>query len=361
MTDANGKGPTKLPASVGDRNAQYKEFQAATGKIAFGKDFHTAQLALMRDETLTFGHRVLAWVKYRAWGKFSLYCVRDDRAPAHQSDCETELQMDKSTVSNCLAFWEARRIVRKEGRLLYPVINPPAQGTSPKVSGSQNFSQFLEWWKVSSSSNFHELEVSRARVKELRKVQRSDYKKWLALQQDGGASLLTLTTTDLTTDGEAAAAEVPLIKEEAPPPPSTQPVASSSGTAAAVALAREPEPQPCPGQIVDEALNEYGIADPDASSQLIHGCRAHAPDATEDEIADFIRMNGPRAREKAKNPIGWLLKVVPAFFKRPNWRRQLEEWRRQRDKAPPGESDSPFVRSIEQHMRRRVRMGLDPL
>jgi hypothetical protein len=49
------------------------EFEEATRKLKFTKDFNPALEATMRDSLATIGERILAWIKRRAWGNYCLH------------------------------------------------------------------------------------------------------------------------------------------------------------------------------------------------------------------------------------------------------------------------------------------------
>jgi len=173
-----------LPAP--DRNA----FDAATGGRLFTKDFHSALEAVMADEEATASQRVLAWIKRRSWGNYSLHCIEEETGkPALARDCCRELQLDKTRVSHSIADYELRGYVRTEGRLIFPEIEPRKKKEGPKVADSRNFSEFMAWWKVADSRNFSELEVARSQVKRLQKVALSAYKKWRTPQTTAAPSL----------------------------------------------------------------------------------------------------------------------------------------------------------------------------
>src|SRR5215471_942478 len=172
---------------------QWHEFRQATKGLSFTSDFNTALEAQMRDSLATIGERVLAWLKRKSWGNRSLYCVSEfDGDPLYQVDCAAELKIDKRSVSKACAYLEKRGYLERRGRskMLYPCISPaldgPDSGDGTKSEGnlkkSPEWATFLEEWKVACSTDFHELEVARSTVERIRKVVRSEYKKWLALR-----------------------------------------------------------------------------------------------------------------------------------------------------------------------------------
>jgi len=74
---------------------------------------------------------------------------------------------------------------------------------------------------------------------------------------------------------------------------------------------------PVPTVIVDSVHREMGFVDDNALQRLIRDCRKHAPDATDEEIAELA---GHQARRivrmgrKVESPIGLLIDIVPRCF-----------------------------------------------
>jgi hypothetical protein len=166
------------------------EFEEATRGLNFTKDFNPALEAIMRDRLATSGERVMAWCKRSAWGKHSLYCIKDNGEPAFQVDCATELRIDKRRVSDTIRYYAARGYLEMRGpaKLLYPVISPRLVGPSNLEEKSEEYRMFLESWKVAHSTEFSELEVALSTVKRIREVLLSDYKQWRALRTKSGAN-----------------------------------------------------------------------------------------------------------------------------------------------------------------------------
>src|SRR5690242_17107751 len=86
----------------------------ATGDVLFTKDFNPSLEALMHDPMATIGERTLAWLKWSAWGRFSLYAVNQDGSPAYQIDCATYLDIDPRAISNAIKYYERLGYVKCE-------------------------------------------------------------------------------------------------------------------------------------------------------------------------------------------------------------------------------------------------------
>jgi hypothetical protein len=167
-----------------------EEFDRQTAFLGFTKDFHTALQAVMDDELGTCSQRVLAWLKRRSWGNYSLYCINDDGGPARAVDCCRELRLDKTRVSHCLKDYQRRGYLVIDARRMTPAICPERAKLEAKVADARNFSSFVEdHWKVADARNFCALEVARAEVERLRKVALVAYRQWRALQTDPAPSL----------------------------------------------------------------------------------------------------------------------------------------------------------------------------
>lgn len=172
----------------------HDEYLAATAGVPFTKDFNDALLAVMHDELAPPGQRVLAWVKYRSWGKHREFCIRDDGRDAHQSDCAAELELHKSTISKTVSWLESRGYVRVEGKLLKPTVSPTlVPPPDQKVSDCATFEAWLEAWKVANCATFEAWdaakkakEVADANFKPVNLVVVSAYQRSRRAQQSGG-------------------------------------------------------------------------------------------------------------------------------------------------------------------------------
>jgi hypothetical protein len=111
---------------IADANQARVEYEAATQRLAFTKDFRALD-ALIQDRMATAGERIYAWIRRRAWGNYRLYCINDDNKPAFQRDCAKDTGLCKQTISSTIKYLEARGYVRTEGKFLYPVLTPTPQ------------------------------------------------------------------------------------------------------------------------------------------------------------------------------------------------------------------------------------------
>lgn len=275
----------------------HKAYLAATTGLQFTKDFNNAIAAVMNDELASPAQRVLAWAKFRAWGKQREFCVRDDGNPAVQKDCAADLKLHKSTVSKTYAYLETRGYVRLEGKLLYPVLSPEL--TPPpdrKVSDSETFASYLEVWKVANSATFDEWQVADATVKRCKLVALRDYRDEMARKQSAAASLLTKTSEDFPEENERTNEHPPLLQVLAPPEP--QPVRS-------FVPPPEPEPEPPREPTIRDQLGPWLTEHfdlplaPDAA--ILDQISPHLPDT-----ATFERFKFASADVKPKN---WALFV----------------------------------------------------
>jgi len=181
-------------------------FDAATAGLRFTKDFNGSLECVMHDGQATAAQRVLAWIKRKAWGNYSLHCIdQESGKPAYAADCCRELALDKTRVSHTLKYYESRGYIRTQGKLIFPLIEP--EPADEKVAERRNFSEFLDYWKVAEPRNFLDLEVARREVKRLQKVAFCAYKKWRDAPPTESASLSetveTVETVNLRTLGAA--------------------------------------------------------------------------------------------------------------------------------------------------------------
>jgi hypothetical protein len=79
-------------------------------------------------------------------------------------------------------------------------------------------------------------------------------------------------------------------------------------------LEKEVKNQQTTAAVIVEALQEtMGRSDDDAANQILRSCRQVTPDITDEEIARFIRQEGPALRRNRAldNPMGVLIRHIP--------------------------------------------------
>lgn len=185
MTPAeSGNGAAEIAQYSAARKRLYAEFITRTEGRKFTKSFNSELERVMRDPLATIAERVRSWIKRYSWGHHSLYAVNQQGEFVGQSDCATELGIDKTSVSHAVAYLKKRGyVVDHDGRALEPVISPELK-EPPKRT--RDFERFFAEWKVAHSAEFEALSDARSTVKALTKVVLSDYKKWRAAQTGDG-------------------------------------------------------------------------------------------------------------------------------------------------------------------------------
>jgi hypothetical protein len=103
------------------------------------------------------------------------------------------------------------------------------------------------------------------------------------------------------------------------------------------------------GSPVRGALLKYGPVDDDVLKQFVEACRQNAPDATEQEMVNFIEEKGGLIRAKESrvyNPIGFLMTAVPKCFSGETFRsyRERRDQQRNADKARGSEEQASMDR-----------------
>jgi hypothetical protein len=113
-------------------------------------------------------------------------------------------------------------------------------------------------------------------------------------------------------------------------------------------------------------LEVVGFSDDDAVRRLMEGCRANAPDATEEEVAHFLRIQAARfsRNPRVQNLVGLLISQVPKCFegesfhlyreavkKRQEAERQEKlamqaEWRKILEDPQSSEEERQFARQV---------------
>lgn len=203
--------------SENNGNGRRQEYEQATKDLRFTKDFNESIEAVMRDELEPASVRVLAWLKRRAWGNYSLYCVGDDGESLFQCDCSAELNIDKRRVSKTMQYLERRGYLGRHGnaKLLYPILSPVLGGPdSSIVKKSPAWATFLDEWKVAHVEDFSEYEVAYATYERIKKVLLADYKRWKNGATNGGASINESTEREIERESKQASISVEDPPEE---------------------------------------------------------------------------------------------------------------------------------------------------
>jgi hypothetical protein len=130
------------------------------------------------------------------------------------------------------------------------------------------------------------------------------------------------------------------VEEEAASEPTTTVALAQSDANSPEPPSDEKEESRKPG-IVSAALRPYGDPDDDAVNALVDACRSHAPDATAEEIAHFVREKGKLITRKITNPVGFLLTAVPKCFVSDSFREYREQRTRERSQQIAWEPEDP--------------------
>jgi len=90
------------------------------------------------------------------------------------------------------------------------------------------------------------------------------------------------------------------------------------------------------GLIVQALRDELGLADDEAARRIQRNCREKAADASEQEIAAFVRLEAQRLRanRRVENPIGLLITQVPKNFEGESFRLFRQARQRQGTEGP---------------------------
>jgi hypothetical protein len=171
------------------------EYEQATDRLLFTKDFNEAVEARMHDPLNTNIVRVEAWIRRHSHGKFSLWAIRDDGTCRLQIDCANELGLDKRAVSKSVAYLQKRGYVLEHPKRLMPALAPILSHPDLVTATTKEWATFVEEWRVANSADFGRLEVARSVVKEVRKVMREEFKrrqKSKVSETNADASLLRL-------------------------------------------------------------------------------------------------------------------------------------------------------------------------
>jgi hypothetical protein len=285
-----------------------EDFQSQTQGLPFTKDFHSAQRAVMTDDLAPPAERILALVKYRAWGRHSLYAVLDDGTPAQQKDFATELGINKGTVSRAVGYLTARGYIRADGRRIYPEIAPvltPAPDTLVRDFDLEAFENSLEVddpatfsrWRAAKTAQ----ETGRAMVREGRAMAKTAVAELEAIRQlrvaavgnreltdPQPASLLVLETVETVekqTDRQTGNGHANGVGLSVPPPESKEPENPLRGNLRRYLVARGP----------DLGLNTM------PSDAVLGEIEAHIPD---EEILERFKAQVDRQSATAK-PASW--------------------------------------------------------
>ncbi|MDQ2840747.1 MAG: hypothetical protein M3Y72_06855 [Acidobacteriota bacterium] len=79
---------------------------------------------------------------------------------------------------------------------------------------------------------------------------------------------------------------------------------------------------------------ELGPIDDAAARRILESCYQQAPDATDEELEHFVRLQAARVRnsKRVENPIGLLIAQIPKCFEGESFRyfREVEEQKRKK-------------------------------
>jgi len=280
-----------------------------------------------------------------------VYGADGEPAPATQEAVAQLLGMKQPNVSSNVQFLVARKLLRVEGRRVYPQLRPPdltpeerrnyictdinqPRGEPVIPASFLNFFNKLGQSGVSQDT-LAELrreavafcEGFNAELAKLRAAKNQNFEKLCTRME----RMLNCTNQESpctsepepSTEPDPASTQPPLYKERArgldldlktTATSAGEPAAPESGPAEKAMLL--PTTPPIDKAKVHEALREYGTPDGDFAEKVIAGCLRNCPSATTEEIVGFIRREGAAARNNPKiyNPLGLLLKAVPACF-----------------------------------------------
>jgi hypothetical protein len=316
----------------------FTAFHQRANKAPFSPEFLAHLVAIMADESRDIDERTLAWSRFRSWANYNEYACRGkgDGRPLKQRDCAVDLAhfaagrpaewidlarenfspeltpkelvlLDKSCISRSFARNKDGGFIDIRGHRIYPVVDPAhAAGASsqvntpPKFSGVGNFYQiYISRPEVANSREFRKWRVARARAEKWGKVVLTNYREWLRAERKAQAKVIPKDLEEV---------EEPTTTPEPPRPAADLVVVvGKQGT--------EPpaEKPPAEVEIVAEALNRYGAAPDKTAASLIEECRKHTPDASAREIATLIDWKADQFSEATRNPVGLLLRTVPAL------------------------------------------------
>jgi hypothetical protein len=101
-------------------------------------------------------------------------------------------------------------------------------------------------------------------------------------------------------------------------------------------LLRNSDETTAPARLVVAAVNDaMGHADDDAAQRIIQACREVAPDVTNEEMAHFIRQEGPALRRNRvlDNPMGVLIRHIPRCCQGESLRLHRQAVRREEERS----------------------------
>jgi hypothetical protein len=164
-----------------------REFTQGLHGIEFIKDPRLSAVAIVHDPLAPNVQRVLQWIKLRAFGGYSMYCVTDNGQLASASDCARELNIDRSSVCRTLKYLETRGYIMRHGpsKKIYPVPNPKPVRTPERLGESKTaYAAFAENWAAANSSEFERLTAARARVDEIRRQMWKEYRAQVDVERN---------------------------------------------------------------------------------------------------------------------------------------------------------------------------------
>lgn len=311
--------------------SKWNAFHARHGERKFTPVFNDYLEAIMQDPERETAERVDAWIMRRSWGNHSDSCVDANGIIQTGSDCGRDLGISKQRVSEVLRQRQKTSYIRLEGREIIPVNDPFAfssqeryvrtsdeeeANTASSSTGSLTFSVYMqEVFAREYPHDFKEYQRYEAKIREVKMRALNLYRQVQRLSEMSGQSDVEASdgcgqnVTECTDNAAEMSGQSPaasyitkqkLIKGTK--------AASASFEEGPAAVAPQTPPPP-----LLKALKPFLKDEPQLPAQLLKACQRFAPKASPDEIAHFVYLKTERANQ-AKNPVGFLLSVIPAFF-----------------------------------------------
>jgi hypothetical protein len=347
--------------------AEFKALHEAVGKLDFTPDFNPSIESILMIEEVPLTEKLLALLKLQAWGNQKQLAVHDDarNRPFTQADAARKLGVSRQRIYEAAAKLVKRCQLRIEGQSLYPVADPAAEHrrreSESAPSGSAPDAQSFRLWLLEHPDLAEDYREAFGTIGSIKRQFRQEVVSGTGRGNGAPASPRSgqeRGTRPDTSEDTGRTAGPPIIIEEEEnlleEPSSSfstveEEAASEPTTTVALAQSDANSPEPPsdekeesrkPG-IVSAALRPYGDPDDDAVNALVDACRSHAPDATAEEIAHFVREKGKLITRKITNPVGFLLTAVPKCFVSDSFREYREQRTRERSQQIAWEPEDP--------------------
>lgn len=303
-------------------NSKASQFFAAHARRSWSPVFNGMLEAMIHDPALCMELRAVAWIVRYSWGN---HCdsVGEGNKDYTQTDfarmiglLDTQGKPGRRAVSPAFSLLKRQGIIRTEGHVIFPVDDPTFADSSQIVEDPSHAAN--EGRNLPTFRAFIEEIVAREHPDKFKAYQEAG-EKWKQIKTDllhlyddyAGKTSATPSTMELE--------RLRALRQKVSEPEDivSEGVGHSADASLLIKTSKNLIGASSSFSVIRRALESHGLrADDDVVLTLFNECRKNAADATEAEIAGFVHEKAQLITAQTKNPIGFLLTIVPKCFHR---------------------------------------------